>query len=97
MGTAELRGFGYYLKAGGLNSRPYISGGSTRGCFAGLRKPGTLIRVYRAVDGGFITVRDVLGVEDLGGKDRCGRVESLNLDKRDVGHVTWHVTKGKYI
>ena len=92
-----MRGFGYHLKAGGLNSRPYTGGGSTRGCFAGLRKPGTLVRAYRAADGGFITVRDVLGVEDLGGKDGCGRVESLDLDKKGVGHVTWHVTKGKYI
>jgi hypothetical protein len=57
-----------------------------------LRKPGILIRAYRTVDGGFITVRDVLGVEDLGGKDGCGRVESLDLDKKGVGYVTWHVT-----
>jgi hypothetical protein len=57
----------------------------------------TCIWICRAVDGGFITVRDVLGVEDLGGKDGCGRVESLDLDKKGVGYVTWHVTKGKYI
>jgi hypothetical protein len=62
-----------------------------------LRKPGTLIRAYRTADRGFITIRDVLGVKDLGGKDGYGRVKSLDLDKRDVGHMTWHVTKDKYI
>jgi hypothetical protein len=92
-----LRGFGYYLKVEGLNSRPYISRDLTRGCFAGLRKPGTLVRVYRTADRGFITIRDVLGVEDLGGKDRYSRVKSLDLDKKGVGYVTWHITKGKYI
>jgi hypothetical protein len=96
-GTAKLQGFNYYLKVGGLNSRPYTSRGSTKGYFAGLHKPGTLIRAYRAVNRGFITIRDVLRVEDLRRKDKYSRVKSLDLDKKDMGHVTWHVTKGKYI
>jgi hypothetical protein len=62
-----------------------------------LRKPGILIRAYRAVDRGFITIRDILGVKDLGGKDGYSRVKSLDLDKKGMGYVTWHVTKGKYI
>jgi hypothetical protein len=38
-----------------------------------------------------------LGSRTFGGKDGCGRVESLDLDKKGMGYMTWHVTKGKYI
>ena len=89
-----MRGFGFHLKAGGLNSRSHDEG-STRGCFAGLRKPGTLVYGHAGQQTGVLSLLEMSsGSRTFGGKDGCGRVESLDLDKKGVGHVTWHVTKG---
>jgi hypothetical protein len=77
-----LRGFDYYLKAGGLNFCSYNEG-PTRGCFTGLYKPRTLIYRHIGQQTGVLLLLEISsGSRAFGGKNGYSRVKSLNLDKK---------------
>jgi hypothetical protein len=80
-----MRGFGFHLKAGGLNSRSHDEG-STRGCFAGLRKPGTLVYGYAGQQTGVLSLLEMSsGSRTLGGRTDV------------VGLSLWIWTKGVWV
>jgi len=63
-----MRGFGFHLKEGGLNSLSHDEG-STRGCFAGLRKPGTLVYGHAGQQTGVLSLLEMSsGSRTLGGR-----------------------------